>query len=70
MTTDVDEYSLSWLRCPACGAKTRVKIREDTVLQNFPLYCPKCKRTSLISARLRRIEYQIEPDAQTQSQTK
>lgn len=30
-----------WILCPACGSKTRDKIREDTVLKNFPLYCPK-----------------------------
>lgn len=26
-----------WILCPACGSKTRDKIREDTVLKNFPL---------------------------------
>lgn len=24
-----------WILCPACGSKTRDKIREDTVLKNF-----------------------------------
>ena len=24
-----------WLLCPMCHGKTRVKIREDTVLHNF-----------------------------------
>lgn len=33
-----------WVRCPICGGKTRAKVYEDTVLVNFPLYCPKCKR--------------------------
>lgn len=37
-----------WLRCPVCSNKTRVQIREDTELKNFPLYCPKCKQESLI----------------------
>lgn len=37
-----------WVRCPICGNKTRVKIRKDTVLVNFPLYCPKCKHESLV----------------------
>ncbi|RKI91074.1 hypothetical protein D7V94_11200 [Parablautia intestinalis] len=32
-----------WIRCPVCGNKTRGRIREDTVLKNYPLYCPKCK---------------------------
>ncbi|MGJ0769427.1 cysteine-rich KTR domain-containing protein [Lacticaseibacillus paracasei] len=30
--------------CPICGRKTRLKVRKDTVLKNFPLYCPKCKQ--------------------------
>lgn len=38
-----------WLPCPACNEKTDVKIYEDTVLLNFPLYCPKCKNKTLIN---------------------
>ncbi|WP_455583643.1 cysteine-rich KTR domain-containing protein [Fusobacterium mortiferum] len=30
-----------WILCPVCGSKTRNKIRKDTVLENYPLYCPK-----------------------------
>lgn len=26
-----------------CGNKTRTKVFEDTIVHNFPLYCPKCK---------------------------
>lgn len=33
----------SWIHCPICGGKTRTKVHEDTVMYNFPLYCPKCK---------------------------
>lgn len=40
-----------WIRCPVCGNKTRLQIREDTELKNFPLYCPKCKQESLIEAK-------------------
>lgn len=39
-----------WIRCPVCGNKTRDRIREDTILKNYPLYCPKCKKESLIEA--------------------
>lgn len=28
-----------WVCCPVCGSKTRDRIREDTVLENYPLYC-------------------------------
>ena len=40
-----------WIRCPICGNKTRDRIRADTVLNNHPLYCPKCKQESLIEAK-------------------
>ena len=38
-----------WVLCPICKNKTRTKIREDTILINFPLFCPKCKQESLIN---------------------
>lgn len=40
-----------WILCPVCGGKTRLQIRENTELKNFPLYCPKCKRETLINAK-------------------
>ena len=43
------EKVADWIKCPVCGNKTRDKIREDTKMTNFPLYCPKCKRESLIN---------------------
>jgi len=39
-----------WILCPICGNKTRDRIREDAVLKNYPLYCPKCKQETLIEA--------------------
>ena len=56
-----------WLLCPICGNKTRLKMREDTILENFPLYCPKCKRETLINVRQMNMSIIKEPDAQTQS---
>ena len=38
-----------WLLCPVCKNKTRIRLREDTELQNFPLYCPKCRQETLIN---------------------
>ena len=58
---------IDWICCPICGNKTRNQIREDTELKNFPLYCPKCKRETLIEAKNLHINVIIEPDAQTQS---
>lgn len=40
-----------WVRCPICSNKTCDRIREDTVLINYPLYCPKCKQETLIEAK-------------------
>ena len=56
-----------WLLCPICGNKTRLKIRKDTVIEKFPLYCPKCKQENLINVRKLNITVIKEPDAQTQS---
>ena len=36
-----------WIRCPICQGKTRTKVQEETVLINFPLYCPKCRKEVL-----------------------
>ena len=56
-----------WIVCPECNNKTRIKVRVDTELVNFPLFCPKCKKESLINVKQRNISVIIEPDAQTQS---
>lgn len=55
-----------WILCPVCGSKTRDKIRTDTILINYPLYCPKCKQNSLITAENMKITVLKEPDAQAQ----
>ena len=56
-----------WILCPACKCKTRTKIREDTVLENFPLFCPKCKHESIVDVKQLKITIIKEPDAKTQS---
>ena len=32
---------IEWLLCPICKSKTRLQLREDTELKNFPLYVLK-----------------------------
>lgn len=49
--------------CPVCGCKTKTKIRTDTVLENFPLFCPKCKNETIVSIHNLRIKVINEPDA-------
>ena len=57
----------NWIRCSVCGNKTRDKIREDTILKNYPLYCPKCKQETLIEVINLKMTIIAEPDAKTQS---
>ncbi|WP_302627118.1 cysteine-rich KTR domain-containing protein [uncultured Eubacterium sp.] len=49
--------------CAICNNKTRNKIREDTILKNYPLYCPKCKQESLIEVKSFQITVITVPDA-------
>ena len=51
-----------WIHCPVCENKTRDRIREDTVLKNYPLYCPKCKQETLIEVTDLQITVITEPD--------
>ena len=56
-----------WMICPVCGNKTRTKVRSDTVLINFPLFCPKCKQENIINIQQLKMSVIKEPDAKTQS---
>ncbi|MEK0314532.1 cysteine-rich KTR domain-containing protein [Cohnella sp. 56] len=56
-----------WILCSICNSKNRTKIRNDTILENFPLFCPKCKQETLISVRELNSSVIKEPDAKTQS---
>ena len=47
----MENMILEWVRCPVCGNKTRLQIRLETELKNFPLYCPKCKQENLIDVK-------------------
>ena len=49
--------------CQICGNKTRDRVREDNILKNYPLYCPKCKQETLINAKKLHITVIKEPDA-------
>ena len=55
--------SEKWILCPTCRNKTHTKMRDDTVLLNFPLYCPKCKQETLITVQQQIITVIKEPDA-------
>lgn len=42
---------IEWILCSICRNKTRLQIRADTELKNFPPYCPKCRQESLIDVK-------------------
>lgn len=52
-----------WLPCPKRGGKTKIKIYEDTVLLNFPLYCSRCKEETKLGVIKFKIVVSDEPDA-------
>ncbi|GIP33629.1 cysteine-rich KTR domain-containing protein [Paenibacillus sp. J2TS4] len=54
-----------WILCPLCKSKTRTKIRNDTIPENFPLFRPKCKQEILINVRELNTSVIKEPDAKT-----
>ena len=41
-----------WIKCPICNGKTRVQVFYNTVLRNFPLFCPKSPVYNFINDRL------------------
>ena len=57
----------TWLLCPICKNKTRIMVRRDTELKNFPLFCPKCKHESIVNVQNLNMMIIKEPDAETQS---
>ena len=64
MNTNEEQQNESlWLPCPRCGAKSKIKIYEDTVLLNFPLYCNKCKQETKLGVIKFKIVVSDEPDA-------
>lgn len=52
-----------WIKCPVCGNKTRNKMRKDTILRQFPLFCPKCKKETLIEVEKLKMTVVKEPEA-------
>ena len=52
-----------WILCPICNNKTRLRIKKDTEIKNFPLYCPKCKKEMIINVKNFQTIVISEPDA-------
>lgn len=58
----MDKESL-WVSCPLCDNKNRIKVFEDTVHINFPLFCPWCKKETVINVVKLKMVISDEPDA-------
>ena len=46
------EYNSSiyyWHQCPKCGNPKMTRLRQDTVIKNFPAYCKYCKKETVIT---------------------
>lgn len=52
-----------WVTCQKCNNKTRIKVFKDTVLEKFPLFCPKCKQEQIINVQDLKVTVVKEPDA-------
>lgn len=61
--TETLPLKLNWLRCPRCGGKTRTQLRPHAVLEDFPLFCPKCRYTCVIRFQNGKTEEIEMPDA-------
>lgn len=51
-----------WYKCPKCGNPKMLLVRSDTQLVNFPGYCKKCKRETIITINLK--EFELAPKSQ------
>ena len=63
MVNDIIGNETYWVRCPVCSGKTRIKVYENTVLLWFPLYCPKCRKETMINVVNMKMTQCLEPDA-------
>lgn len=37
--------------CPICGRPTQTRVLPSTTLRDFPLYCKRCRQTSIVEYR-------------------
>ncbi len=51
-----------WIHCPKCRCRTRTRIRRETILKYFPVFCPQCKQEFLVDVENNEIKLSVEPD--------
>lgn len=42
-------FAMINIKCPKCGCNSGTHINADTVLIRFPLFCKRCKQTTIIT---------------------
>ena len=57
----VDEQG--WVHCPACARKTKTKVKLNTVMKYFPLYCSQCGQEITVDIEQMKLQLYCEPDA-------
>jgi uncharacterized protein YbaR (Trm112 family) len=57
---------LEFLLCPDCKGKSRTRVQENTVLTNYVLFCPKCKKEFLVNVEKFNMEVIKVPAAEPQ----
>lgn len=53
---------VGWVHCPICGRKTRTKVKECTIVKDFPLFCSQCGQESMVNIKENCIQLTLEPD--------
>ena len=46
---DIIHTKDGFLLCPKCGRRTDQKIMPTTVAEDLPVFCKKCKQTSIVN---------------------
>jgi len=57
------EDNEQWLLCPVCGGNAHIKLREETELSNYLLFCQKCRKEIEINVKQFKVTVIKEPDA-------
>jgi len=63
VSVNTDAERSLWVRCPHCDAKTRIKVYEETIMLNFPLFCRRCQKETVVNIVKLKMVISDEPDA-------
>ena len=40
-----------WITCPKCGENTKFKLKQTTLIKDFPIYCHRCKKEFIVDVQ-------------------